>query len=189
MGWDANRAQVALLLLSMLAFAELGEAAQPRPEVGIVSPLDGSATNVLTLPVQVVFEAWTRALGETMSKRAIPVRFHDGELLVEVESAVHLQELKNFTGEPYRRQANARLEGEVIRRSKPIIGYLHTGMEKTAETLTFLQGPTNVTRMDYLAPMHNELCYSLAVERLLDVEVQIRLGAGATVVFPAHVAV
>ena len=38
-----------------------------------------------------------------------------------------------------------------------LIGYLHTGMEKTAETLTFLQGPTNVTRMDYLAPLHNEL--------------------------------
>jgi len=69
------------------------------------------------------------------------------------------------------------LEGEIIRRTKPIIGYLHTGMEKTAETLTFLQGPTNVTRMDYLAPLHNELCYSLAVERLLDVEVPPRAQA------------
>jgi NADH-quinone oxidoreductase subunit D len=66
------------------------------------------------------------------------------------------------------------LDGEVVRRSKPIIGYLHTGMEKTAETLTFLQGPTNVTRMDYLAPLHNELCFSLAVERLLDIEVPER---------------
>lgn len=44
------------------------------------------------------------------------------------------------------------LEGEMIRRTKPIIGYLHTGMEKTGEGLTFMQGPTNVTRMDYLAP-------------------------------------
>ncbi len=69
------------------------------------------------------------------------------------------------------------LDGEIIRRSKPIIGYLHTGMEKTAEELTFLQGPTNVTRMDYLAPFHNELCYSLAVERLLDVEVPPRAEA------------
>jgi NADH-quinone oxidoreductase subunit D len=69
------------------------------------------------------------------------------------------------------------LEGEIIRRSKPIIGYLHTGMEKTAETLTFLQGPTNVTRMDYLAPLHNELAYSLAVERLLGVEVPPRAAA------------
>ena len=69
------------------------------------------------------------------------------------------------------------LEGEVIRRSKPIIGYLHTGMEKTAEQLTFSQGPTNVTRMDYLAPLHGELAYSLAVERLLDVEVPPRAAA------------
>ena len=66
------------------------------------------------------------------------------------------------------------LDGEIVRRTKPIIGYLHTGMEKTAETLTFLQGTTNVTRMDYLAPLHNELCFSLAVERLLDVEVPER---------------
>ena len=55
------------------------------------------------------------------------------------------------------------LEGEVIRRTKLIIGYLHTGMEKTAEQLTFGQGPTNVTRMDYLAPFHEELAFSLAV--------------------------
>lgn len=66
------------------------------------------------------------------------------------------------------------LEGEVIRRTKPIIGYLHTGMEKTAEDLNFAQGPTNVTRMDYLAPMHCELAYSLAVEKLLDIEVPPR---------------
>ena len=69
------------------------------------------------------------------------------------------------------------LEGEVIRRTKPIVGYLHTGMEKTAEQLTFSQGPTNVTRMDYLAPMHEELAFSLAVERLLGVEVPPRAAA------------
>jgi NADH-quinone oxidoreductase subunit D len=69
------------------------------------------------------------------------------------------------------------LEGEIIRRTKPVIGYLHTGMEKTAEGLTFMQGPTNVTRMDYLAPLHNELCFSLAVERLLDIEVPPRADA------------
>ena len=69
------------------------------------------------------------------------------------------------------------LEGEVIRRSKPIIGYLHTGMEKTAEQLTFSQGTTNVTRMDYLAPLHCELAFSLAAERLLDIEVPPRAAA------------
>ena len=69
------------------------------------------------------------------------------------------------------------LEGETIRRVKPVIGYLHTGMEKTAEALTYLQGPTNVTRMDYLSPFHNELCYSLAVESLLDIEMPPRAQA------------
>ena len=69
------------------------------------------------------------------------------------------------------------LEGEVIRRTKLIIGYLHTGMEKTAEQLTFGQGPTNVTRMDYLAPFHEELAFSLAVETLLDIEVPPRAAA------------
>ncbi len=69
------------------------------------------------------------------------------------------------------------LDGETIRRVKPIIGYLHTGMEKTAETLTFMQGPTNVTRMDYLSPFHNELGFSLAVEKLLGAEVPPRAEA------------
>ena len=69
------------------------------------------------------------------------------------------------------------LEGEIIRRTKPIIGYLHTGMEKTGEQLNFSQGGTNVTRMDYLAPLHNELAYALAVERLLGIEVPPRAAA------------
>jgi NADH-quinone oxidoreductase subunit D len=69
------------------------------------------------------------------------------------------------------------LEGEIIRRAKPIIGYLHTGMEKTAEALTYAQGATNVTRMDYLSPFFNELCYSLAVERLLGIEAPPRAQA------------
>ena len=69
---------------------------------------------------------------------------------------------------------NLELEGEIVRRVKPIIGYLHTGMEKTAETLNFFQGGTNVTRMDYLAPLHNELCYSLAVEKLLGIDLPPR---------------
>jgi NADH-quinone oxidoreductase subunit D len=69
------------------------------------------------------------------------------------------------------------LEGETIRRVKPIIGYLHTGMEKTAETLPYISGGTNVTRMDYLSPLNNELCYSLAVEQLLRVEIPARAQA------------
>ncbi|GMR03026.1 MAG: NADH dehydrogenase (quinone) subunit D [Acidimicrobiia bacterium] len=69
------------------------------------------------------------------------------------------------------------LEGETVRRVKPIIGYLHTGMEKTAETLTYAQGSTNVTRMDYLSPFHNELAYSLTVEQLLGIDVPKRADA------------
>jgi hypothetical protein len=63
------------------------------------------------------------------------------------------------------------LDGETVIRSKPVIGYLHTGMEKTGETLTYLQGPTNVTRMDYASPLFNELVFSLATEALIGIEV------------------
>ena len=66
------------------------------------------------------------------------------------------------------------LDGETVLRVKPVIGYLHTGMEKTGEELTYVQGSTNVTRMDYLAPLSNELVFSMAVERLLDIEVPRR---------------
>jgi len=66
------------------------------------------------------------------------------------------------------------IEGETVLRSKPVIGYLHTGMEKTAETLTYLQGTTNVTRMDYLSPLNNELVFCMAVEQLLGIEVPER---------------
>ncbi len=62
------------------------------------------------------------------------------------------------------------LQGETVLRCKPIIGYLHTGMEKTGESLTYMQGGTNVTRMDYLSPLNNELVFSLAVEKLLGIE-------------------
>ncbi len=62
------------------------------------------------------------------------------------------------------------LQGETVLRCKPIIGYLHTGMEKTGEDLTFLQGGTNVTRMDYLSPLNNELVFSMATEKLLGID-------------------
>ena len=62
------------------------------------------------------------------------------------------------------------LQGETVLRCKPIIGYLHTGMEKTGEQLTYLQGGTNVTRMDYLGPLNNELVFSIATEQLLGID-------------------
>jgi len=66
------------------------------------------------------------------------------------------------------------LDGEFVLRTKPVIGYLHTGMEKTGEVLSYVQGGTNVTRMDYVSPISNELGYSMAVEKLLDIDVPDR---------------
>jgi NADH-quinone oxidoreductase subunit D len=66
------------------------------------------------------------------------------------------------------------LDGEFVLRTKSVIGYLHTGMEKTGEVLNYVQGGTNVTRMDYLSPIANELSYSMAVEKLLAIEVPER---------------
>jgi len=66
------------------------------------------------------------------------------------------------------------LQGETVLRCKPVMGYLHTGMEKTGEDLTYLQGPTNTTRMDYVSPLFNELVFSLATEKLLGVEIPPR---------------
>jgi NADH-quinone oxidoreductase subunit D len=62
------------------------------------------------------------------------------------------------------------LDGETVLRCEPIVGYLHTGIEKNMEYRTWQQGVTFVTRADYLAPFFNELAYALAVERLLGIE-------------------
>src|SRR3954449_1123186 len=61
------------------------------------------------------------------------------------------------------------LKGETVVRTKPIVGYLHTGMEWQGEELTYLQGPTNVTRMDYASPLFTELAFALSVEKLLGI--------------------
>jgi NADH-quinone oxidoreductase subunit D len=66
------------------------------------------------------------------------------------------------------------LQGETVLRTKPIIGYLHTGMEKQGEYLTYLQGQTNTTRMDYASPFFNELVFCMAAEALLEVELPPR---------------
>jgi len=63
-----------------------------------------------------VFEAWVDALGPELARHARPVRFERGELLVEVGSAAHYQELASFTGEGYRQRANERLAKPEIRR-------------------------------------------------------------------------
>src|SRR5215472_9192089 len=62
------------------------------------------------------------------------------------------------------------LDGEVIRKVKPVIGYLHTGIEKQMEALRYQQGVVITDRHDYLSPPINNLAYALAVERLMGVE-------------------
>jgi NADH-quinone oxidoreductase subunit D len=62
------------------------------------------------------------------------------------------------------------LDGEYVVSCRPVLGYLHTGIEKNTEYRTWQQGVTFVTRADYLSPFFNELGYCLAVERLIGVE-------------------
>ncbi len=66
------------------------------------------------------------------------------------------------------------LEGETIRRAEPDIGFLHTGIEKQCEALTYQQAVTLTDRVDYLANLSNNLCYALAVEKLLGLEIPPR---------------
>ena len=66
------------------------------------------------------------------------------------------------------------LDGETVVRCSPDIGYLHTGIEKTAEGKTYSQVITLTDRIDYLCPLTNNLCYVLAVEKLLGLEVPPR---------------
>ena len=63
-----------------------------------------------------VFNAWRDVLEPGLRQHAEPVRFRAGELVIEVDSAAHLQEMKNFTGESYRKRANERLGKQAIRR-------------------------------------------------------------------------
>jgi NADH-quinone oxidoreductase subunit D len=66
------------------------------------------------------------------------------------------------------------LDGERVAGCQPVIGYLHTGMEKECEDQNWRQAVTIVTRMDYLAPLFNEQAYSLATEEILEVDVPAR---------------
>ncbi len=65
------------------------------------------------------------------------------------------------------------IEGETVVKAVPDIGFLHTGIEKTAEARTYHQALVLTDRMDYLAPLNNNLGYSLAVEKLLGIEDEI----------------
>ena len=65
------------------------------------------------------------------------------------------------------------LDGETVTELRPVIGYLHTGIEKNMEFRNWTQGVTFCTRMDYLSPLFNETAYCLAVEKLLGIEAEI----------------
>ena len=66
------------------------------------------------------------------------------------------------------------LEGEVVREIQPLVGYVHTGIEKSCEDQQYWKGITFVERMDYLSYYFNSMAYCMAVERLLDEEVPAR---------------
>ncbi len=63
------------------------------------------------------------------------------------------------------------IDGEIVVRLYPEIGYLHTGIEKTCEAKFYHQVVPLTDRIDYLSPMHNNLCYCLAVEKLLELPI------------------
>ncbi len=66
-------------------------------------------------------------------------------------------------------QVVVEVSGETVERADMEIGYLHTGIEKSAENLFWTQANTVIERMDYLSPASNALCYVLAVEKLLGI--------------------
>jgi len=66
------------------------------------------------------------------------------------------------------------IDGETVLKVVPDIGYLHTGIEKTCEAKFYQQVVPMTDRIDYLSPMTNNLCYVLAVEKLLQIEIPDR---------------
>src|SRR5580698_5005264 len=66
------------------------------------------------------------------------------------------------------------LDGEIVVTAKPVIGYLHTGIEKSCESKTYSQVITLTDRIDYLAPLSNNLGFCLAAEKLIGLEVPKR---------------
>ncbi len=69
------------------------------------------------------------------------------------------------------------LDGEVVTKAEPVVGYLHRGDEKIAENMTYNQFVPYTDRLDYLAPLANNMAYAIAVERLAHLEVPPRCQA------------
>ena len=71
----------------------------------------------------------------------------------------------------------AKIDGERIVSIDPVIGYLHRGLEKMAESRTYIQFKPLVDRLDYTGALLNELCYCLALEKMAGIEVTPRAQA------------
>ena len=69
------------------------------------------------------------------------------------------------------------LDGEILTKCDPVIGYLHRGDEKIAENMTYNQFVPYTDRLDYIAPLANNMAYAIAVERLAKLEVPARCQA------------
>jgi len=69
------------------------------------------------------------------------------------------------------------LDGEMVTKADPVIGYLHRGDEKIAENMTYNQFVPYTDRLDYLAPLANNMAYAIAVEKLAKLEVPPRCQA------------
>ena len=69
------------------------------------------------------------------------------------------------------------LEGDLVKRCEPVLGYLHRGDEKIAENMTYNQFVPYTDRLDYLAPLANNVAYAIAVEKLAKLEVPPRCQA------------
>src|SRR6266568_3959799 len=65
------------------------------------------------------------------------------------------------------------LDGEIITQATPDVGYLHRGDEKIAENMTYTQFIPYTDRLDYLAPLANNVAYALAVEKLMGIDQQL----------------
>src|SRR5437879_467807 len=65
------------------------------------------------------------------------------------------------------------LDGEIITKATPDVGYLHRGDEKIAENMTYTQFIPYTDRLDYIAPLANNVAYALAVEKLLGIDQQL----------------
>ena len=109
------------------------------------------------------------AQGDTDGSPVFNVTGGDWDDLVDEATALHEERIVVNMGPQHPSTHGVlrlilELDAETVTEARAGIGYLHTGMEWMGEELSYLQGCTNVTRMDYLSPLFSELAFSTAVE-------------------------